>query len=105
MGEWHNFHCPSCGYRKKRMDSGYQCGFVARAVGVSRADCRSLHSVGLPPVTYSADMEPVRSVKVGETPPDVRCPRCHGTRVTVWEHPGPCPKCGTTLEREEEYVI
>jgi hypothetical protein len=48
---------------------------------------------------------PVPSVKAGEAPPGVSRPRCNGNRIVVWEHPGPCPKCGTTLEREEQYVI
>ncbi len=35
-------------------------------------------------------------------------PKCHEDarhRVKEWTHPGTCPKCGSTMDRDEDHII
>ncbi|MBP7937820.1 MAG: hypothetical protein KA354_24535 [Phycisphaerae bacterium] len=35
----------------------------------------------------------------------LKCYRSSGHRIKVWNHPGPCPRCGQTMTRGEVTVM
>ena len=81
------------------MISGYDVGMASHAVGISCETCKELLSAFLPGKPWDADWDAMRDlVKSGELPAGARCPKSAKHKVTVWSHPGPCPRCGTILK-------
>ena len=102
MGTALDYSCPECGYEVHSMISGYDVGMSSHAVGVSCANCKELHTACLPGKPWDADMDAMRlQVEAGHLPTGARCPKSAKHHVEVWSHPGPCPRCGTTLSQGE----
>jgi len=100
-----DYSCPECGYEVHSMISGYDVGMASHAVGISCATCRELHTAFLPGKPWDADMDAMRlQVEAGHLPAGARCPKSAKHRVEVWSHPGPCPRCGTTLNQDEGFM-
>jgi predicted RNA-binding Zn-ribbon protein involved in translation (DUF1610 family) len=98
MGSWYLFSCPKCGYEAE-VSGGPDWGEAARTHTISCATCRELHDslVGM-----DAHENPPAPL-----PEKLVCPRSrtrvHDTRL--WEHPGPCPRCGEGMERGPETTL
>jgi predicted RNA-binding Zn-ribbon protein involved in translation (DUF1610 family) len=83
--------CPACGYRA-HVSGGPDGGFVGMTQTISCNDCRELCDVSVG--TVSKYERKVTSKKK---------PRCPVSAKHVWQewtHPGPCPKCGTTMNHD-----
>jgi len=95
MGTSYDFKCKACGY-KTHVCGGQSVGFVAVVHTMTCKDCREL-----------VDVLTGREMQVGPTgDPDYdeqlgRCPECDGRDVAKWTAPGPCPKCGETMDQDE----
>lgn len=98
LGALHDFRCPSCGYSAE-VSGGPDIGEASRTVTISCATCKELHDVVVSeePWKEPPDLAP-------ERPP---CPRTRArTHATsVWNDPGPCPRCGSTMRRGEMTVL
>ena len=102
MGTTSDYSCPECGYQASSMSSGYDVGMRAHAVGVSCETCKKLYSAFLPGSHWDMDIDVMRAkVESGELPVGAKCPKSAKHHVKVWSHPGPCPRCGTTLIQED----
>ena len=95
MGTSCDFACKACGYTA-HVCGGHDVGFVAVIHTMTCRDCREL-----------IDVLTGRQGVVGPTgDPDYdedlgRCPRCMGRNVTEWTAPGPCPRCGESVNQAE----
>ncbi len=98
-----SYTCPGCGYHVDRMVSGYAAGPDTHVVGVSCDDCRALRIARIPgrPSEASAHAA-AAAVAAGHVPAGVRCPHSARHHLTLWTAPGPCPRCGTTLQPPRE---
>ena len=102
MGIASIYSCPQCGYQSDTVSSGYDVGMSSHVVGVSCETCKQLYSVVLPGKPWDADMDAMRQlVASGRLPKGARGPKSKKHHVKAWSHPGPCPRCGTTLRQEE----
>jgi Zn finger protein HypA/HybF involved in hydrogenase expression len=102
MGTAWIYTCPECGYQSDLVSSGYDVGMASHVVGISCANCKELYSASLPGKPWDADWDAMRQkVESGELPAGARCPKSAKHHVKVWSHPGPCPRCGTTLSQGE----
>ncbi|MHB1134828.1 MAG: hypothetical protein ACYC4L_20855 [Chloroflexota bacterium] len=90
MGAKFSFRCPSCAYAAE-VSGGDDVGMMVRTTTILCADCRELHDVVTGESLASASPSP------RQTP--LRCPVAAEHAVSRWRHPGPCPRCGTTLHR------
>jgi hypothetical protein len=97
MGELYEFDCPKCGYSAE-VAGGPSVGECVRTATITCATCKKLRDafVSHEPWNYQ---EPVTVA-----------PKCPGERTrkhapTLWEDPGPCPKCGTTMVRARMTVL
>jgi Zn finger protein HypA/HybF involved in hydrogenase expression len=95
MGALYKFVCGSCGYQVE-VSGGRDAGMVALTATIACLNCQELYDV----VTSE---HPLASAKVNEIP--IRCPKSHSHRVSLWKHPGRCPKCGAILTRANETVL
>jgi hypothetical protein len=87
MGCQYSFACPRCAYLAD-VSGGPDRGFMARTVTVACLGCRELRDVE------------VATLNVTDAPPCASS----GHSTTLWAHPGPCPRCGETLNRGESTV-
>jgi predicted RNA-binding Zn-ribbon protein involved in translation (DUF1610 family) len=85
MGEWQSFECGSCGYRA-RVSGGKDAGMVGVTTTIACNVCRELFDV----VVLRVDIP-------GSGRREPRCPASKAHPVAVWNHPGPCPRCGEAL--------
>ncbi len=92
MGQLHSFKCQSCGYYAE-VSGGDDAGMMIVTTTISCGVCREL---------YDAVVHKVREPWLGDIEP--RCPRAKRHAVTVWTHPGPCPKCGEPLDYDPEGI-
>ena len=60
-------------------------------------DCRKLYDV------YTGSREFPRSSE--KAPLKLTCRQDASHRISVWNHPGPCPVCGTVLKRGLQTAI
>jgi len=93
MGTQYRFKCPTCGY-KADVAGGDDAGELSYVRTIHCQDCKRLYDV----VIEDRGSHPGR-----EHP--LICPKSGWHIVTPWHHPGPCPKCGSILQRSEPVVI
>jgi hypothetical protein len=116
MGTSHDYACPLCEYHVARMASGYQAGMESHLHGIRCDECGELYSVPLAgtPSEVTARLrrelgvEAVRELwgetllaamaRVALARAPLRCPAAAEHDVQPWTAPGPCPRCGETLE-------
>lgn len=91
MGAVYEFICRNCGYRIET-EGGFGGGALFMSQDVLCHDCREIrpcikvqHEFGWDP--GPAEVRPLQ------------CPVDPSHRVEKWDHPGPCPRCGTTLRQ------
>ncbi len=98
MGQRHELACPACGYSAV-VSGGADVGEACRTVTITCATCRKLHDVVVSDEPWKEPPDPV--------PERPRCPRARGRvhETALWNDPGPCPRCGITLERGEMIVL
>lgn len=102
MGTASSYSCPECGYQSDSVSSGYDVGMSSHVVGISCGTCKELYSAFLPGKPWDVDIDAMsEKVAAGELPQGARCPKSPNHQVRVWRHPGPCPRCGTTLNQAE----
>lgn len=102
MGISLDYSCPECGYQVHSMSSGYDVGMASHRVGISCVECKELYSAALSGEPWNADIDAIElQVEAGVLPSGARCPISAKHHVKVWSHPGPCPKCGSTLTQQE----
>jgi hypothetical protein len=95
MGTIYDFHCESCGYQAEAA-GGEDCGMAQATTTILCENCNTLYD--LPVSDDAMTRSPLREVQI-------RCPKSSSHRWRLWEHPGPCPRCGATLTRDSETVI
>lgn len=103
MGYASGYRCASCGYSTLAMRSGYQIGGRADSIGLHCHDCRELHVAKVP--AESRGFEALVKARRGEIPAGVTCPESPDHRISVWTHPGACPRCAEPLEEWKELAI
>ena len=94
MGARYSFRCEACGHSAE-VSGGKDAGMIAEVETMTCADCQELVDV----LTATAPMDSA----FGRERPllkerRLRCPECHGRRVTPWPESRPCPKCGGRME-------
>lgn len=119
MGTLFAFSCPGCGYRAE-VCGGLGYGMQDVDHTVSCPTCRELSDLELPCKRWEImdDLEQRREVMGDQDRPTlqgaprpawlperVRCAIDRRHKATLWEHPGPCPRCGMTLARGEITVL
>jgi hypothetical protein len=105
MGSLYRFSCSERGYEAE-VSGGLDYGMMCVAHTVSCPKCRELSDTTVsdepwnPVVFFEIDAEngTVRDKRI-------RCGLDGRHTAALWEHPGPCPGCGTTLERDEEPTV
>lgn len=93
MGTQFRYVCPGCGYSAK-VSGGSDAGELSLTQTVHCADCGRLYDV----VVQDRLNHPGR-----EHP--LACPASARHIVRLWAYPGPCPKCGVTMERGEMTLL
>lgn len=96
MGSQYRFTCESCGF-EATASGGFDFGFACATQTYSCTGCGILFDQTVSREPWSFDPTKV--------PDKVRCRRARKTGrhdAVKWNHPGPCPKCGTFLDREDE---
>lgn len=104
MGIACDYGCPDCRYGVEFMVSGYSCGMSSHVHGVLCTDCRELRISPLPghPADLPDDPEEMEAVIGSLT---LTCPESPSHNVLPWADPGPCPRCGATLQRGEGLIL
>ncbi len=91
MGYLYSFKCQSCGYYAE-VSGGDDVGMMASTTTINCGVCRELYDVVV--LSRSRARTPARK--------EPQCPKVNTHPVTVWKHPGPCPRCGETLDLDPE---
>ena len=107
MGSAVDYSCAKCGYHVDWMVSGYDVGMASHVAGVRCADCGELHVAALPgkPWDEMADAIVADPVKRGQVPAGTQCPQSPSHQITIWKHPGPCPRCETELQQGDHSIL
>ncbi len=90
MGASYEFRCGSCGYEAE-VSGRDDAGFFVNTTTILCEGCEELYDV----VTARRPMDPAEEPDPGPIEP--MCPKSKRHIVRSWEHPGPCPKCGSPM--------
>ncbi len=91
MGSSSRFSCPACGY-EALVSGGDDAGFSLLTTTVLCEECRELYDVETGSPHAGRTTEPA-------------CPVTAAHRVSRWEHPGPCPRCGGRMDLQGTEVL
>ena len=94
MGQTYEFRCPSCGYRAE-VSGGDDAGMVACTTTIICEDCRKLFDITTDLLDSSTE----------DKQPEFRCPKQASHRVHKWSANGPCPRCGTRMEKGKLTIL
>ncbi len=98
MGTTHRFRCESCGYEAE-VSGGDDAGMRVITTTIRCEACEELYDV----VTAE------RSIDLAEgpvfNPVEPVCPRSKRHTIKPWEHPGPCPKCGSQMTMGDTLML
>ncbi len=99
MGLHWKLDCPECGYSAE-ISGGDDFGFVGQTTSIICLTCKTLTDVVTKNSEFvSIDLETREStVLAGGEVFELRCAANSAHPVERWSHPGPCSKCGTTME-------
>jgi hypothetical protein len=101
------YTCPKCRYQFEGA-GGRDALMTGPTWTIVCLDCGELRDVI---VWEKEDLESSGAWSVAIPDPNTKHltePKCRKDpehRVKEWTHPGPCPKCGATMERDEENII
>ena len=95
MGAKYEFECQSCDY-STIISGGDDTGMQCLTTTIICLECQDLHDV-------LTSKYPWIGVEILEN--DLECPNGSKHGVNRWEHDGPCPKCGTILNRKDLVVL
>lgn len=98
MGSKYRFVCGSCGHEAE-VSGGGDAGMIVTTKTVLCERCAVLYDV----VTSRRPMDPAGGHDFG--PVEISCPRSKRHTVRPWEHPGPCPKCGTLMDMDDMVLL
>ena len=91
------FTCPSCSYGHH--GAGCRSALMSGPTwSIVCLDCKELQDV----IVWEPHDQPDPEDETMPTKP--MCGEDPEHRVEEWAHPGPCPKCGTTMDRNEDLV-
>ncbi len=90
MGSLYPFTCDHCSYEAD-VSGGFDRGMISATQTIACQDCGILMDVGAgdAPTTSQEDAAAMT----------LHCPKSSKHKVTPWNHPGYCPKCGKTMSR------
>jgi hypothetical protein len=91
MGQLHHFECTACGYNTE-VSGGSDAGMLCCTQTILCETCEKLY-----------DAESARPPLFESMP--LRCPRSKKHSIRLWQHPGPCPKCGAEMQYLGETAI
>jgi hypothetical protein len=105
VGRKYRFFCESCGY-EAQVSGGPDRGWFAAAHTVSCPRCRELSDAELCNAFH--DISAFDLLRLSghdlalwmQSQKKTRCGLDGRHAASLWSHPGPCPRCGTTLRRE-----
>lgn len=102
MGTIFQFLCSGCGYEVE-VSGGIDCGRKSVTVTILCPSCKELRDVCISNEPEKALLPDVSGIR-----PDydyvLECKKCKGRSVTPWYTPGPCPKCGITMDCVEPVI-
>jgi hypothetical protein len=104
MGGACDYTCRGCGYHVDFMVNGYDVGMGSHVHAVLCRDCRELRVSRLEGHPATMPIEP-RQLAEAISRLTLSCPENPAHRVERWEHPGPCPRCGVTLQRGRNLIL
>jgi len=91
VGSHNHYLCPKCGYEED-VSGGKDYGMASVVHTMTCNTCHILVDVAIQDTKGASPFDtPDWSDEIG------KCPDCGRENVTPWSHPGPCPKCGTTM--------
>lgn len=94
MGTHFRFRCSGCGYGAE-VSGGPDAGMIGCTMTVHCRNCRRLYDVPSMLLKAGGEWEEVEPA----------CPRSGLHHLRAWQHPGPCPRCGETMERGEPTIM
>ncbi|MEP0813740.1 MAG: hypothetical protein HRF49_03625 [bacterium] len=97
MGSVNLFECKSCGYGCE-VGGGKDRGFLAVTQTFKCEECLELFDGCVGTILVDGENPQLKKRRP-------RCPNSAKHRITPWNHPSPCPKCGGDMERNEEYLV
>jgi hypothetical protein len=93
MGQAFSFTCSVCGYEEV-VSGGPDTGMSCLTETVACASCHKLTQV----VVSETPWDPTSRRDVS----GIGCPTCNQFTLSIWTHPGCCPRCGhPNLKRSE----
>ncbi len=98
MGASYQFRCDSCGYEAE-VSGGGDAGMLVITTTVLCETCEELYDV----VTARRPTDPAERLDFGPVEPV--CPRSKRHTIKPWEHPGPCPKCGSQMTMGDTLML
>lgn len=98
MAAIYRFDCGHCGHRVQT-STGQDLVMRGAVKPVLCRDCKAITHLFH---EYSGDEGWTPFGPGG--PPD-RCPDCGGSDIEDWVEPFPCPRCGTGMEKDPEFLI
>jgi hypothetical protein len=96
MGLLYLFSCPACQF-KAQVSGGLDYGMMAATQTIACGNCRRLYDA----YVGKAERTSPEHVEAAE----LKCPKGSRHQVEVWNHPGPCPRCGETLVRADDASV
>ena len=96
MGIWYLFECEFCGYWTE-VSGGDDAGMLVSTTTVVCETCAELYDVVIERRSWEADEPP--------GPQEPCCPKFKRHRITLWKHPGPCPRCGEPVKNQGEVAL
>lgn len=94
MGTYFRFQCSGCGYEAET-SGGRDAGMIGCTTTIHCHNCRRLYDVPSDLLKPGGEWEEVEPA----------CPRSRLHRVNPWQHPGPCPRYGETMERGDPTTL
>ena len=94
MGILHEFTCTGCHHRAE-LSGGDDVGMACMTTTILCEDCHELYDVVI-------SEKPWEGAEKAREP---SCPEHESHTVRRWTDPGPCPRCGETMERGGKTVM
>ena len=97
MGQLFGFQCSACGYAAQ-VSGGPDTGMTCLTQTVRCGVCCQLLDVEVSDTPW--DQLSKKTVR------KIPCPKCGGSTLEPWDHPGPCPRCGrSSLDRGDLILL
>jgi hypothetical protein len=93
MGATYRLVCGSCGYEVE-VSGGDYAGMIVTTTTVLCERCEASSDA----FSSRRPKDPTEGEGYDFEPVELACPRSKRHAVRPWEHPGPCPKCGSLMD-------